>query len=180
MAQIPDGLEMLRAEVRYLADRQAIQDCIHSYNRGLDRLDGDLLRAAYHPDAIDEHGPFVGDAAEFVRFALEIEGSFEATHHGISTHNCEIDGDAAHAESYVHFVVTHADRDVVGLGFGRYIDRLERRDGRWAIAIRRLLMDATFEVPRISWLGEAWDGARGIRNPADLSYLRPLPAPSAG
>jgi len=179
MADVADELNALRAEIRRLSDRQAIHDCIHSYNRGLDRLDGDLLTAAYHADAMDEHGPFVGNAAEFVRFALEIEATFDATHHGISTQNCEIDGDVAHAESYVHFVVTHRDKDVVGLGFGRYVDQLERREGRWAIAIRRLLMDATFEVPRSRWLGDAWDAARGVRTPADLSYQRPLPAPTA-
>jgi hypothetical protein len=30
------------------------------YSRGIDRLDRDMLLSAYHPDAIDDHGMFVG------------------------------------------------------------------------------------------------------------------------
>lgn len=167
----------LKRQVRHLLDRQEILDCVNAYNRGLDRLDGELIRAAYHDDAIDEHGPFVGDADAFTKFALEIEATFEATHHGITTHNCSIEGDVAHAESYVYFLVTHRDKAIIGTGYGRYIDRLERREGRWAIAVRRLLMDATFEVARSPWLGEAWDAARGRRDSSDLSYQRPLSPP---
>jgi SnoaL-like domain len=60
---VPDvnqQLDELRRELRDLRDRQDILDCINSYGRGLDRLDADLIRNAYHADAIDQHGTFVG------------------------------------------------------------------------------------------------------------------------
>ena len=136
-----ERLAKLEATLTHLQDRLAVFDCIHSYNRGLDRLDADLLRSCYHPDAIDHHGPFFGSAEKFVQFAIDVESSFLITHHGISTQNCEIAGNCAFAESYVHFVVVMADGVTLGMGFGRYIDRLEKRDGRWAISLRRLVMD---------------------------------------
>lgn len=172
-------IRQLRQELRYLRDRQDILDCINRYGRGLDRLDAALIESAYHSDAIDNHGPFVGPVPEFVNFAIEVEGSLLWTHHGISSHNCEIEGDSAHAESYVHWFVRMPDGKTLGAGGGRYLDRLERRDGKWRIVLRRLLMDWSFEVPYSGWLGPDWDGVRGSRDKSDPSYARPLDLPPA-
>jgi SnoaL-like domain len=177
MPDLTAQLEELRREVRGLRDRQEILDCINSYGRGLDRLDAQLIRNAYHPDAIDNHGPFVGGVDAFVPFAIEIEGTFLATHHGITSHNCEITGDQAHTESYVLFFVRMSDGKTLGAGGGRYIDRLERRDGKWAITVRRLLMDWSYQVPYDAWLGPDWEKQAGIRDRGDPSYERPLAAP---
>ena len=179
MATTDERLDELIREVRYLRDRQEILDCVNLYGRGLDRLDAALIRDAYHPDAIDHHGPFVGSVDEFVPFAIEIEGTFVATHHGITSHNCQIDGDTAHAESYVYFFVVQPGGTMLGAGYGRYIDRFERRDGRWAIVVRRLVMDCSFELARSGWLGPDWDKLPGVRDPSDLSYQRPLAPPAA-
>ncbi|MGE5721717.1 MAG: nuclear transport factor 2 family protein [Sphingomonadales bacterium] len=179
MSDLERRVDELAAEVRHLRDRQAILDCINSYGRGLDRLDADLIRAAYHSDAVDQHGPFVGGRDAFVPFAIECEATFLVTHHGISSHNCEIDGDVAHAESYVHFFVLMPEGGTVGIGAGRYVDRLEKRDGAWALVVRRLLMDTTFEVPSSAWLGPDWDDPSGRRDRQDLSYQRPLAPPAA-
>lgn len=170
-------LQQLKNEVRYLRDRQEILDCINHYGRGLDRLDPELIRDAFHPDAADNHGPFVGGIPEFVKFAIEVESSFQWTHHGITSHNCEIDGDTAHAESYVYWFVKLPDGVTLAAGGGRYLDRLERRDGRWKIALRRLFMDWSFQTPVVSWLGPDWESVTGSRDRADPSYQRPLELP---
>jgi hypothetical protein len=179
VADVTQQLDELRREVRTLRDRQEILDCINSYGRGLDRLDATLIRNAYHADAVDNHGPFVGGMDAFVPFAIEIEGTFLATHHGITSHNCEISGDVAHAESYVHFFVRMPDGKNVGAGGGRYIDKLERRADKWAISVRRLLMDWSFLVPYDAWLGADWEKHSGVRDHQDLSYQRPLSAPTS-
>lgn len=173
-----EELEMLRREVRYLRDRQDILDCINRYCRGLDRLDPDLIEGAYHPDAIDNHYDFVGRTAEFVPYAIKVESGLRATHHGISSHNCEIDGDVAHAESYVHWFLRRPDGLTATVGSGRYIDRLERRDGRWAITRRQLLMDSSFEVDGAAWnRNEDWFVV-GTRDRDDPSYRRPFELPA--
>jgi hypothetical protein len=173
-------IEELRRELRQIKDRQEILDCINSYGRGLDRLDADLIRRAFHPDAIDNHGPFTGGVDEFVPFAIDIEKSFLVTHHGITSHNCEITGDEAHAESYVFFFVRMPDGVSVGAGGGRYLDRFERRNGKWAVVIRRVLMDWSFIVPYSAWLGVDWERIAGRRDRSDPSYERPLSPPVHG
>ena len=41
------------AEVQALVDRSAITDRLHRYTRGMDRHDREMVRSAYHDDAID-------------------------------------------------------------------------------------------------------------------------------
>jgi hypothetical protein len=172
-------IQQLIADVRWLRDRQEILDCINRYGRGLDRLDADLIEGAFHSDAVDNHGPFVGRVPEFVKFAIEVEGALQWTHHGITSHNCDVSGDSAHAESYVFWFVRMPDGKTVGAGGGRYLDRLERREGEWKIVLRRLLMDWNFEVPYSDWLGPEWSNVRGNRDRSDPSYQRPLELPQA-
>ena len=49
-----------------LAAREAIREVANRYAYGVDRLDADCMRSAYWPEAIDNHGVFVGNAWEFV------------------------------------------------------------------------------------------------------------------
>lgn len=170
-------LAALVAEVRYLRDRQDIADVISAYCRGLDRLDPDILRGAYHEGAIDRHGPFLGDRDTFVPWAIELVGEYPLSHHSVTTHNCQIDGDRAWAESYCVFFTLLQDRKSLGAGAARYIDELERRDGKWAIAKRAEIMDCCYEMPATHWLGEAWEEIPSRQDREDLSYQRPLQIP---
>ena len=59
-------------EIRHLIDRQAILDCLTRYCRGVDRFDRELVLSAYHSDAIDDHGAFVGTREEFIDWAFAL------------------------------------------------------------------------------------------------------------
>jgi SnoaL-like domain len=165
-------------ELQRLIDRQAILDCIHRYCRALDRHDDELLASVFHPDAIDNHGPWVGRREEFVRWANhEVHDGLLSHQHHVTTHTCEIDGDVAHAETYVLFVHRRGDGRTVLLGGGRYLDRLERRGGGWRIALRRLVMD--FRAIADGSVGAEADGyPGGAWDRSDLSYQRPLELPA--
>lgn len=177
MQQSHADIEALAREVRYLRDRLEILDCINSYCRGLDRLDSDLLRRVYHADGVDRHGPFMGQREAFVPWAIDLVAGFPMCHHSVTTHLCDIQGDEAHAESYCVFFVALADGKMLGAGAARYIDRLERRDGRWALAARVEVMDCGYELPRSGWLGPAWEEVPARRDRGDLCYQRPLTIP---
>lgn len=170
-------LSDMHPRLQYLLDRQDILDCIHRYTRGLDRHDDELLRAAFHEDAVDHHGHFVGPRDEFVRWANhECHGALHAHMHNITSHTCEIDGDTAQAESYVIFVHRYKDNTTVHVGGGRYLDRLEKRDGEWRITLRRLVLDYRFTCDG-SVFGE-WDGyEKGRQDRGDSSYQQPLTLP---
>ena len=48
------------AALQLLIDRQEILDCLNRYCRALDRHDDELLTSVFHPDAVDNHGPWAG------------------------------------------------------------------------------------------------------------------------
>ena len=56
-------------ELIWLVARQQIADVIYRYARGIDRLDLELVRACYHPDAYDDHGSMGGTVDEFIAAA---------------------------------------------------------------------------------------------------------------
>jgi len=97
--------------------------------------------------------------------------------HNITTHSVEIDGDIAHAESNVIVVLLGKNGTTAQFISGRYLDRLERRDGRWRIAVRRSTVEVMFtadaSVLQSSFFKQA-GYIRGTRDHGDLSYQRPL------
>jgi hypothetical protein len=174
------------SSLRNLLDRQAILDCLTRCSRGIDRLDRELVLSAYHPDAIDDHGMFLGTPAEFFDWFRGLQGTGTPAPqlHHLTNHSCEIKGDVAHAETY-YLATTGSDPVVTA--YGRYIDRLERRDGQWKIALRYCLMEWLGNSPKLNIsLGEATDNGVPSRTPQDPSYRRPfankrpIPAAAAG
>ncbi|MDE0854578.1 MAG: nuclear transport factor 2 family protein [Nevskia sp.] len=171
--------------LRRLLDRQAIQDCLHRYTRGVDRLDRELLLSAYHADAIDDHGAFSGSPAAFADWALPHHREHQRiTYHLILNHSCDLDGDCAHSETYCVYIGVNRSGTVDVIG-NRYIDRLERRDGRWAIARRVCVVEWVSNLPGESAVepqmraavAALMAGGKSARDRSDISYQRPLSSP---
>jgi hypothetical protein len=92
-------------------------------------------------------------------------------------HSCEIDGDVAHAESYVIGLFLDNDAEKSRMLAGRYIDRLERRDGKWGIVMRRCTVEIAMEGSARLPNGAALPGSgylKGSRDKGDPAYQRPL------
>ena len=170
--------EELGAFVRQAKDRQEILDCLHRYTRGVDRHDKALMLSAYHPDALDEHGVAEAEAEAFCDWAIGWHGQFQTKHqHIITNHTVELDGDTAHAETYYIFWGENREGPPT-LAFGRYIDRLEKRNGRWAIA-HRVCLNKKIGQFLATDVGEEFAEAAASTGPStrdrnDLSYVRPL------
>ncbi|HEY8524754.1 MAG TPA: nuclear transport factor 2 family protein [Acidimicrobiales bacterium] len=128
-----------------LLARAEITDVIKRLARGTDRLDEELMASCYHPDGFDDHNAFRGSGAEFARWVCEVLPHFEATHHFLADPYIRIEGDVAHADTYCEAHHVGADSDMV-LGL-RYVDRFERRAGRWLIAKRVCAFDWSYTVP---------------------------------
>jgi SnoaL-like domain len=98
-------------------------------------------------------------------------------------HTAEVSGDQAHTETYYVFVGTDADpaKPLIISG-GRYVDRLERRDGHWGIVARVCLVEWQSETPSllppeaVKYLDSVQTVTRDRR---DASYDRPLDATRA-
>lgn len=167
-------LETLRRDVQYVKDKIEIRDLIHSQARGHDRHDVSLMTSVYTEDGIDEHGPTVKAAADYGDWANEAHSAAFAQHsHNITTHTCEIDRDVAHSESYV-IVQARAGKTLIMMG-GRYIDRLERTDGKWKIALRRCTVEWTLQGDGSALKSGNFAGfIKGSWDTNDVSYARPL------
>lgn len=156
-----------------LADRQAVNDVVLTYCRGIDRLDRALVESCFHPDATDEHGSFSGTIAEFIDWAFGLLAKYDSTMHFVGNHLATFGGSVAVAETYGvahHRSSDPAPRRNLTVGF-RYVDRLERRNGGpWLIA-RRI---ATTEWATAPGAGSEWpipaDSAVGTRDHNDPLY----------
>lgn len=163
------------AAVRELQDREQIREVLARYARGIDRLDEDLIRSAYHPDAHDDHGPFKGGREEFIAWIVPfLRAEYTTSSHHMTTQTIAIDGDVAFVETY-GIVVQDKLRDGAWLqstAHARYCDRMERRDGQWRIADRIVITDSASTVPLPVWTGTTPQSSLtpGRRDRTDPSY----------
>jgi ketosteroid isomerase-like protein len=161
-----------------LADREAIRECLYRYSRGVDRLDADMVRSAYWPDALDSHLDFTGNAQEFIDWSFPIMGTMDQTMHMIANVLMRIEGDQADVESYFygyHRVNTPDGGKADVIGAGRYIDNFEQRGGEWRIARRLVQTDWFRQYPDSADWEAGMLGMRidlGGRKPDDPSYER--------
>ncbi len=133
--------------LRYLLDRQDILDCLTRVSRGIDRYNRELFLSAFHSDAemkLGGHSSTPRDA--FDQTIALLEKSHFGGLHNLLNHSCEIKGGVAFAETYFQFLARNRD-ETNRISAGRYIDRLERRDGEWKIAARTTLVECAGVIP---------------------------------
>jgi hypothetical protein len=158
-------------DLQRLLDRQAIQDALIRYCRGVDRADPKLLASAYHSDAVDEHGAqtFAGDGIG--PGIIEMTRTMRVTLHCISNTTIEFHApDEAGCECYFSTWQTMQidGRERILSGLGRYLDRFERRDGQWRIAHRLVVVDLATLLPESNFMPSRPD--LGHRGPDDPSF----------
>jgi hypothetical protein len=166
------------AALSELLARQAIYHCVVSFGRGMDRLDPDLILAAFHPDADINYPMFAGTPQEMVDWAIPAHrAGYRGTSHTVTNHFVDFRGDSAYAETLVASYMQPLDvEQPVGVYGGRYIDRFELRDGRWAISKRQMVITYTGVLPpqvHDDFWQILFSNAEGVsRDRSDLSYRR--------
>jgi hypothetical protein len=156
-----------------LLDEAAIKKVHIRYCRAIDRMDWELLRRCYHPDAVDDHGEYVGGIDGFIAYCQAGCPTFLSTTHMTGNQLVEVDGDFAWGEHYArafHRIAPKDGRPLLDLVVNaRYVDRYERRDGEWRILKRTVVVDTDRVDPvRESWVPEVQLKAR--RDRSDPSY----------
>ena len=168
----------LASKLQELVDRTEILECLQRYTRGMDRLDREMVRSVYHDDAIDVHGSIALPVEDFLDWAFAYHAPQLLHQHYITNHTVEVSGDTAHAETYYLFVGRYPEPDApMTMAGGRYVDRLERRERRWAIAQRVCTADWRTSVPsRVPDRGSPAVVPPIVvsRDADDVSYVRPL------
>jgi len=186
-------------EIAQLVEKRKIEEVLVRYCRSLDRCDAEMMKTTFHEDGSDDHGIFEGGAHAFVDFIIpKIQYWYDVTTHAISNITIELQGDVAYTETYLrcyHRVRGEREKVVEIFGEkyaaqfdwskvagiphetvynGRYVDKLEKREGEWRIAKRRVVTD---------WIQngittEVYEGVVatfppvGRRDRSDISYER--------
>jgi hypothetical protein len=168
-----------------VADRLAIQDCLHRYARGIDRRNWEFLASAFHPGARLDQGDFKGTIEEMLENVAGRHAAIEQSAHLLTNILIEFDSANgavvetyflawlrnAHVPATIKTAMGAAEAGKVDMrSLGRYIDRFERRDGQWRIA-RRVCVAETLTgqaAPDVATLSPAWVTAS--RDPDDALW----------
>jgi hypothetical protein len=152
-----------------LLAKQEITERVHDYCRAMDRIDDDLGRSVFHPDAAADYGTmFDGTGHGFIDFVHQAHSAMLCQNHAVSNISIIVNGDRAGSETYVTMrgrIPGESDAVMQITSIGRYLDQWEKRDGAWRIAHRRYLhvMD---EVRPIETAVYATEGARDLSDPS--------------
>jgi ketosteroid isomerase-like protein len=163
-----------------LIDEREIRDVLYRYCRAADRFDVEAMGKTYHEGAVDNHGVFNGPADDFMKFleqSADMDGPLKMIQHTISNILIELDGDGADVESYFlgYALWQESDGQYDELTGGRYLDRFERRAGRWAIARRDVAYDWSRKSPCTEKFWDRMGGENfqfGRRDKSDPLYTR--------
>ncbi len=162
------------AEIQDLIDKQRLREVLLRYCRAVDRLDIDLLRSVFHPDAVHVYqGRTPTPVIELFETLPATMRAYASFTHSISNCYFRVEGDYAEGETYVHSthmarVTTHIESEwlVPYVVSGRYLDRFERRDGEWRIAYRTYATDWANVPGRLEQHGQ-----EGRMDRSDPSYV---------
>lgn len=137
--------ETMTDPVQRLLDKQDIAEVLYRRARAGDRSDAELAHTCYHEGATERHGMFDGTAAEFidvVSFTKPKPGSpIKGMMHVITNILCDFADDThAFVESYHVAWCQMIDGTDAEIG-GRYLDKFEKREGKWAIIHRDVIFD---------------------------------------
>lgn len=143
-----------------VADRLAILEVVAMHSRGVDRASSEILKSCYWDDAEVDYGGYKGPAHPFCDMLPDAIKRYENTQHVLGNTLVEFEGEAATVESYVtayHYLGQEEEPDTEMTYIGRYLDRMEKRDGVWKISFRKIVM---------TWHQNALASADEERNPS--------------
>lgn len=167
------------SQLQELLDKQAIHENLMAYVRSIDRNDIDTFASTYWPEAWDDHGLFKGPVTELVKLNRELKDGDDPhkmtwmTHH-VTNEYTKVEGNLAWREAYfigVHGCEVDGDAMLYTLG-GRYLDKLEKRDGAWKVADRVVVADWETLVPATGGLWQPSPWVQGQRSTNDIIYRR--------
>jgi hypothetical protein len=139
----PDSAQ-LALQVKQLCAKEDIRTCLYRINRGMDRVDADMLASGFFPDAkVRWATPDRVAFAEWLSAALAMQRKTQRVQHLIGNILIELNGDAANVESYeIGRHLTPMGEEMKDLVIAaRYVDKFECRNGEWRIVQRDKTVD---------------------------------------
>ncbi len=152
-----------------LADRQAIRDLIYTYCRAVDRLDIPLGHSIWHDDGYADYGAdyYQGPGRGVIDTICKHHQALISHSHQVTNILIELDGDRAGSEAYVTGTMRlNRQEQLLHVGvWARYLDRWERRQGRWGLVRREVVFDHD-EMREVTSTGRKADFKRDNTDPS--------------
>ena len=158
------------AALEVLLAKDEIREQIYNYSRALDRMDKDLALQMMHPD-----GKWSGGTREqFVKGAWDINGTFATHSHQMTNSSIRVDGDKAVSETYGWVPLRRPTKEgdktlTTEVYVTRYVDRWSKRNGKWALDERQLIVDMHLNVQE-ALTDPSQRVSNGRRDKTDPSY----------
>jgi hypothetical protein len=171
-ATTEERLAALESKLHEFEAKEEIREVLFKFCRGVDRNDQECISEVYHPEAVADHGEFVIRIEDMpARYGPALPGQV-GNMHLLGNIFIELDGDVAFTESYF-LAVRQLDREggsSTRIRGGRYVDRFERRNGRWKI-LERVLVDEWSRIDDVvAEIGPRNRYHRGTKDKTDPLY----------
>lgn len=178
--------------VEELYDREAIREVIYRYCHAIDRLDPDMLRGVYWPEAVDDHAFISTGVDGFIAWSMDLVAACVASQHHVGNILIYLENDSARVETYVNSYlriegpsaphwrtkpepIPESEKGkFTELSTGsRYLDRMEKREGVWRISSRKLVQDWYRVGDAQNWAGYPYAGGHclGTLDQTDPGFL---------
>jgi hypothetical protein len=156
-----------------MLDHYEITRTLNEYCHGCDRCDETRMGSAYLEDSWDDHGLLKASGPDFARaMTAQILATTDTLSHMLGQSLIKVSGDEAGADTYFLAVALTTRADGVKmcnqLG-GRFVDKLQRQQGRWRIKHRVVVRDWSISMPiEYDWVANnsLKDGARSNVDPS--------------
>jgi len=184
------GEEAMDERLQRLFDKEDIRDSMFRYARGVDRRDWEAVRETFHADGTDKHADFFGVRDDFIDWIRVRHEEVPKSKHFLGNMLIEFSSDTVaivetyfmavmelSAESEGHRKMLLGDSDPGEIDgtiridvLGRYLDRFEKRKGKWKVARRQVAFDATHSRPNVGSFDDKTNWVLGARNESDPIY----------
>lgn len=142
-----------------MLDHHEIRRLLAEYCHGCDRTDAALMGSVYTgDDSFDDHGQVKASGPEYARIMTDvIRERTTVVSHILGQSLISVDGDTASSETFFFAMLQLKGRDGeprLNQLAGRFVDRLERRDGKWKIRHRVAVRDTSIMLKMEDASGE--------------------------
>jgi hypothetical protein len=162
-----------------LIDKEDIREAQARYARGVDRCDIEMVRAAYHDDAYDDHGAYKGGVPGLLDWIESRHVNIDQSLHMLGNSLIDFQSDTSAVVETPCVTFQRYDgraRDTIKLWVGdvqlnpgeyvyatmacRFVDLMEKREGKWRIFRRTVVFEEIKAVKAQSLLNDSWALAR--------------------
>lgn len=172
LAELQIQLDEIAKRQDELCSKEAIRDCIYRINRGMDRIDRELMLSGFHAGARIRWGTVESmDLNVFIEAAIKMQHATSRVQHLVGNILIQLQGELADVESYEiarHLTpLGNEKKDLIIAS--RYVDKFRRRDGDWRIERRDKVVDW---IRILEGADPLFDSAalKGRRNHEDVSF----------